>query len=88
MDISAHDIIESFGGPAALSRRLGGPSRKTVGMWGQRGRFPWEQHDPLLDLAEELGVPLTRELLRELSTTRKTAAGSVRRGQASQQVAE
>ncbi len=85
--MEAPELIAALGGRVELAAALG-VSRDRVRMWSQRGRFPWEQHDPLLDFAEERGVPLTREQLRELSTTRKSPTASDRSGQVGQQPLE
>jgi len=58
--VSARQVIEKFGGQAALARLLG-KGQTTVAYWAKTGVIPAKWHRILLTLAVEQGIRLTAE---------------------------
>lgn len=56
--MSAKDIVDRFGGQTALAKLLG-RGQSTVGYWAKSGTIPAKWHSQLLDLAMQIGVPLS-----------------------------
>lgn len=54
------DIIADLGGPVAVGRHLG-ISSQAVSLWD---RIPLERVPALLDMAKDLGKPLTAQQMR------------------------
>ena len=65
-------IIKELGGPTRVAGALG-VAPNVVGNWPQRGYIPWHWHDPLLELARNIGVNLTRDQLKAIAPAPKLA---------------
>lgn len=68
------EVIARFGGPKPLAERLSKPV-STVNNWPITG-FPGKWHLRLLREAEQDNIPLTRDELEALSTTRRRNGGA------------
>jgi hypothetical protein len=70
--LTERDVIEALGGGSAVARKLG-VLRTAVSSWimGNKG-IPYRQHEPLVQLANELRVPgITHELLFSMRKARE-----------------
>lgn len=56
--MSAKDIVDRFGGQTALAKLLG-KGQSTIGYWAKSGTIPAKWHPQLIELAMQIGVPLS-----------------------------
>jgi hypothetical protein len=72
-------LISELGGPTKVANALG-CKPNVVGNWPSRGFIPWAWHDPLLDLARNRGVDITRDRLKQrIPKTRKKNSTQVKK---------
>lgn len=57
-------IIKEFGGPTKLAQALD-CAPQVVCNWRARGFIHWRWHDPILNLARNKGVDVTRDALQQ-----------------------
>ena len=64
---TVRQVIELFGGAAALAAKLGNIQKNRVSTWAWRDRFPAAQHITLIRLAEEEGLEIPeKEITRNV----------------------
>lgn len=61
--MTAKDIIQALGGPAAIAKRLG-VRPQAVSIWAMKNRIPADRVPELERIARERGAPVRAEHMR------------------------
>lgn len=64
---SVKDLVQALGGLTATARGLGHKNPSTVHGWLKSGSLPHWRIPEVLTLAESKNLPVTREMLEQLS---------------------